>query len=116
MQLATLTKDNLIVPTELAAKLHTTLDEIAKTAGLGRDAISRKNRISNVRTQTRLRHMIEILNRVAPRFGSDLMAYAWYRSEPLPGFGGRTPMELVREGQADAVMAYISAIDAGGHA
>lgn len=32
-----------------------------------------------------------MINKVEPRFGSPLMAYAWYRSEPLPGFSGRLP-------------------------
>ena len=50
--------------------------------------------------------MVEILNKVEPRFGSALMAYAWYRSEPLPGFSGQTVMQLVRSGRADEVLDY----------
>jgi hypothetical protein len=34
--------------------------------------------------------MVEVLNRVEPRFGSPVIAYAWYRSTPLPGFDGQT--------------------------
>ncbi|WP_300043493.1 antitoxin Xre/MbcA/ParS toxin-binding domain-containing protein [uncultured Paracoccus sp.] len=45
-----------------------------------------------------------------------MIAYAWYRSEPLPGFSGLTAMQLVRDGQAEAVMDYIDAVDAGVHA
>ena len=41
------------------------------------------------------------------------MAYAWYRSEPLSGFDGRTAMQLVREGRAQQVLDYIDAADAG---
>lgn len=44
---------------------------------------------------------------------SELMAYAWYRSEPLPGFDGRTAMQLVQEGKAQQVLEYIDAVDAG---
>ena len=52
-----------------------------------------------------------------PRFGSALMAYAWYGPEPLPGFSGRqTAMQLVRSGRADDVLDYIDAVDAGVHA
>jgi hypothetical protein len=100
-------------PRLIADRLLTTVDDVARSTGLGRDALSRKDRIAQPRTQTRLREMMEILNRVAPRFGSDLLAYAWYRSEPLAGFGGKTAMHLVREGRADAVMDYIDAVDAG---
>jgi len=60
--------------------------------------------------------MVEIINKVEPRFGSAMMAYAWYRSEPLPGFSGLTAMLLVRGGRADEVLEYIDAVDAGIHA
>jgi hypothetical protein len=57
--------------------------------------------------------MIEIINKVEPRFGSSLIAYAWYRSEPLAGFSGQTAMQLVKDGRADDVLDYIDAVDAG---
>jgi hypothetical protein len=96
--------------------LRTTSEEVARTAGLGKDAIQRKDRIRSGKTQRRLREMIEIINKVEPRFGSALMAYAWYRSEPLAGFSGRTAMQLVRDGRAEDVLDYIDAVDAGVHA
>ena len=95
---------------------RTTSEEIARTAGLGKDAVQRKDRIRSDKTQRRLREMVEIVNKVEPRFGSALMAYAWYRSEPLPGFSGQTAMQLVRSGRADEVLDYIDAVDAGVHA
>jgi Protein of unknown function (DUF2384) len=100
-------------PRLIAEQLLTTVDDVARSTGLGRDALSRKDRIAQPKTQTRLREMMEILNRVSPRFGSDLLAYAWYRSEPLAGFGGKTAMHLLQEGRADEVTAYIDAVDAG---
>ena len=106
----------VFVPARIAEVLRTTRDEVARTVGLGRDALIRADRVHSPRTQKRLREMVEILNRVEPRFGSPLIAYAWYRSEPLAGFGGQTPMQLVRGGQAGDVMDYIDAVDAGVHA
>lgn len=100
-------------PRLIAESLLTTVDDVARSTGLGRDALSRRDRIDQPKTQTRLREMMEILTRVAPRFGSDLLAYAWYRAEPLAGFGGMTAMHLVREGRAEEVMDYIDAVDAG---
>lgn len=116
MNLEIFAENGQFAPGRIAAALHTTRDEVARTLGLGRDAVSRRDRIASVRTQKRLREMVEILNRVEPRFGSVLMAYAWYRSEPLAGFGGMTAMQLVRNGRADEVMEYIDAVDAGQHA
>lgn len=106
----------VFTPTKIAEALMTTSEEIARTTGLGKDAVQRKNRIVSAKTQKRLREMIEILNKIEPRFGSDLIAYAWYRSEPLPGFSGQTAMQLVRAGQATDVLDYIDAVDAGVYA
>ena len=86
------------------------------TVGLGKDALQRRRRIQSSKTQRRLRELIEVLNKVEPRFGSELMAYAWYRSQPLPGFDGRTAMQLVREGKSQQVLEYIDAVDAGVYA
>lgn len=108
--------EGLFSPRKIAEALRTTSDEIARTAGLGRDAIQRKDRIRSDKTQRRLREVAEIINKVEPRFGSALMAYAWYRSEPLAGFSSMTAMQLVRNGRADEVLDYIDAVDAGIHA
>jgi hypothetical protein len=116
MNLLAFTDHGQFSPPRVAAALRTTREELAMSVGLGRDAVMRPERIASVRTQQRLRQLVEILNRLEPRFGSVLIAYAWYRSEPLPGFDGRTAMQLVRDGHADAVMDYIDAVDAGVHA
>ena len=103
-------------PRKIIEALRTTSDELARSLGLGKDAIQRKDRIASDRTQRRIRQMVEILNKVEPRFGSALLAYAWYRSEPLPGFSGQTAMQLVQGNRADDVLTYIDAVDAGIHA
>lgn len=116
MSLAQYADHGLFAPRKMADAFRTTSEEIARTAGLGRDAIQRKDRVRSDRTQRRLREMLEIINKVEPRFGSKLLAYAWYRSEPLSGFSGQTAMLLVRDGRADDVLDYIDAVDAGIHA
>lgn len=100
-------------PARIADVLRTSTEEIAQTVGLSKDALQRRTRIDSDRTQRRLRELVEILNKVEPRFGSKLMAYAWYRSEPLAGFDNRTAMQLVQEGLAQQVLEYIDAVDAG---
>lgn len=116
MGLARYADDGLFAPKKIADAFRTTSEEIARTAGLGKDAVQRRDRVRSDKTQRRLREMVEIVNKVEPRFGSALMAYAWYRSEPLPGFSGRTAMQLVREGRADEVLDFIDAVDAGVYA
>lgn len=113
MVLSELVDDGLLAPRKIAEALRTTSEEVARTAGLGRDAIQRKTRLRSDKTQRRLRQMVEIINKVEPRFGSALVAYAWYRSEPLSGFSGQTAQQLVRSGRADDVLDYVDAVDAG---
>ncbi|CDX52146.1 hypothetical protein LCM4577_23630 [Mesorhizobium sp. LCM 4577] len=113
MDLAQYADDGLFAPKKIADAFRTTSEEIARTAGLGKDAVQRRERVRSDKTQRRLREMVEIVNKVEPRFGSALMAYAWYRSEPLPGFSGQTAMQLVREGRANEVLDFIDAVDAG---
>ena len=116
MGLVQYSDNGLFAPRKIAEAFRTTSEEVARTAGLGRDAVQRKDRIRSDKTQRRLREMVEVINKVEPRFGSQLMAYAWYRSEPLPGFSGQTAMQLVRSGRADDVLDFIDAVDAGVHA
>lgn len=116
MALDQFTDGGFFAPRKIAEVLRTTSEEIARTAGLGKDAVQRKDRALSPKTQQRLREMIEVINKVEPRFGSSLIAYAWYRSEPLSGFSGQTAMQLVRGGRADEVLEYIDAVDAGVHA
>jgi uncharacterized protein (DUF2384 family) len=113
MHIANFAEGGQFEPRKIAAALRTSAEEVAMTVGLGKDALQRRTRINSDKTQRRLRELVEVLNKVEPRFGSELMAYAWYRSEPLPGFDGRTAMQLVQEGKAQQVLEYIDAVDAG---
>lgn len=103
-------------PSLIAGELRTTKAEIASTLGLSREAVTRASRIQGRKTQTRLREMVEILRRVESYSGATpLVAYAWFRSETLPGFAGKTPDQLVREGNAKHVHAHLDRIMAGGY-
>ena len=100
-------------PRKLIALLGTTGDEFARTLGLDKDD---PRRMESDDIQRRIGSMIEVLSKVEPRFGSAIMAYAWYRSEALSGFSGQTAMELVRCDRVQDVMNYIDAVDVGVHA
>lgn len=58
----------------------------------------------------------EILDRITPRFATREEAYDWYESVPVPGFGGMTARELVAQGRAQEVVAFLAACDAGVYA
>jgi hypothetical protein len=116
MGLVQYSDNGFFAPRKIADAFRTTSEEVARTAGLGKDAVQRKDRVRSDKTQRRLREMVEVINKVEPRFSSTLMAYAWYRSEPLPGFSGQTAMQLVRSGRGEEVLEYVDAVDAGVHA
>ena len=117
MELQELVEDEVFSPSLIAGALRTTKSEVASTLGLGQDAFSRATRVRARKTQTRLREMVEILCRVQAHTGcATLVAYAWFRSEPLPGLDCMTPDQLVRRGKAAHVHAYLDQTIAGGYA
>ena len=117
MQFQDFVADQVFSPTLIADELRTTKARDCRHAGTRKGRSHAYRRASRARkTQVRLRQMLEILNRVEAATGSPIAAYAWFRAEPLPGFGGATPDQLVREGRAEHVHAYLDRIMAGGYA
>jgi uncharacterized protein (DUF2384 family) len=108
--------DGAIEPALLILKLRITKTELAAASGLSRDAVFKHARVNARATQTRLRDVAEIIARVMPWAGSVAQAFAWYRAQPIPAFGDQTPEDLVKEGRAEAVKAYLSRIAVGGYA
>jgi hypothetical protein len=100
----------------LSDMLRVSKAELAAAAGLPRDAVSKTARLHAPATQSRLRHVVAILQRVLPWCGSLPQAFAWYRAQPLPSFGDQTAEALVKEGRAEAVMCYLDRIAVGGYA
>ncbi|MCI5046882.1 MAG: MbcA/ParS/Xre antitoxin family protein [Aquisalinus sp.] len=111
-----ITPENHVSTDTLSDMLHITKAELALALGVSRDAVSKKARASSRATQKRLRDMIEIINRILPWTGGELAAFAWYRSQPLPSFGGKTAEDLVQEGRSEDVKNYLSRIAEGGYA
>ena len=108
--------EEVFSPKLISDALFTTQSDIANTLGLTRNALSHADRRGAEKTQTRLREMLEILSRAEQFTGSPLASYAWFRSEPIIGFGGHNASRLVREGRADCVHAYFDHVQTGGYA
>jgi uncharacterized protein (DUF2384 family) len=100
----------------LSVVLRVSRGELATASGLSRSSVSKRDRLRAPATQTRLRQVAEIINRILPWCGSAQQAYAWYRSQPIPAFGDQTAEELVRQGRAEHVMSYLAGIAVGGYA
>jgi transcriptional regulator with XRE-family HTH domain len=108
--------EGFIAANNLAKVLHITQNDLAEVTGLSRDSVSKSARCKSRSTQTRLRDTVEIINRVAEWSGGVGRAFAWFRSQPLPSFGDKTAEDLVKEGRAEAVKAYLARIADGGYA
>ena len=111
-----ISRDGMVEPDRLSTVLRITKGELAAAAGLSRDAVSKTRRVQAPATQTRLREVAEIINRILPWCGSVQQAFAWYRSQSIPSFGDQTAEDLVRAGRAEHVMSYLSRIAVGGYA
>lgn len=116
MELEKFVEGGVFSPALIADELHTHRYELARTLGVRNEALTRATRVQSKKIQSLLRGMLEILSRVETKTGSPLVAYAWYRGVPIPGFGGMTADRLVREGKIDAVRTYLDEVDDGGYA
>ena len=100
----------------LAEALFITRDQLAVTAGLATTTLRKTDRSRTPRPQARLREMLEILARIEEWAGGEAQALAWYRSQPIPAFDGRTAEALVQDGEAASVRSYLDHLALGGFA
>jgi len=101
---------------QVAETFGMSIGQLAETVGLPREAVYKSVRARAAKTQSRMREMLEIINRVREWAGGQQQAMAWYRAQPIPAFGGRTAESLVKSGQAGAVRDYLDHIALGGFA
>ena len=100
----------------LSERLGINKRDLALSAGLAPATLQRKARAEAPATLSRLNEMAEIIIRVSQWAGGEHQAFAWYRAEPLPEFGGRTAESLVKSGKAAALRDYLDHLALGGFA
>ncbi|MFC5991957.1 MbcA/ParS/Xre antitoxin family protein [Limoniibacter endophyticus] len=118
MPLATrfFTANGKIAMDDVADAFGMSKGQLAETIGVAQETLHRAARAHAPRTQQRALEMLEIVGRIADWAGGEKQAMAWYRSEPIPAFGGRTAEALVKDGKASAVRDYLDHIATGGFA
>lgn len=109
-------KGGIVDVDRVADTFRMTKGQLAETVGLGAATISKAERRSAPRAQSRVREMLEIVSRVREWAGGETQAMAWYRSQPIPALDGRTPEALVKAGEAGAVRDYLDHLALGGFA
>jgi len=100
----------------VADAFRMTKGQLADTIGLGVATISKSDRKTAPRAQTRVLEMLEIVALVREFAGGETQAMAWYRSQPIPALDGRTAEALVKSGEAAAVRDYLDHLALGGFA
>lgn len=109
-------EEGIITPRAVAEEFHTTIKDVGSLSGLSPSTLSKRERFNSKVSQQRLREVVLIIDRVLPWCGTPLQAYAWFRSEPIPGFGDLTAEGMVKRGKSTLVLEYLDRIAEGGFA
>ena len=59
---------------------------------------------------------LQILTLAKEMAGDEQRAVFWFKHQPIPGWAGKTAYDLVQEGRADQVLAYLEAVKSGVYA
>jgi hypothetical protein len=108
--------DGLIDLNRLSRVLLVSRNELTAAVGLGLSDISTPEGWASPTVQARLSEVAQIMDCVLPWCGSPPRAYAWFRSQPIPSFGGQSAKDLVCAGRAAHVVSHLERIAEGGFA
>jgi uncharacterized protein (DUF2384 family) len=101
---------DMIVPRRMAERLRLPISQLAKLAHVNRNTMTAKPKSPAV--QAKLGEIARIIAQAADLAGDEGRAIIWFKHQPLPGFG-KTPEELVEDGQADLVLEDLERMAAG---
>lgn len=88
--------------------------ELAKLAGLAPSSLRSKSKARKLDATLTL--IARILATATEMAGDESRAAIWFKHQPIAGWSGKTPYDLVGEGKGDDVLAYLEAVRAGVHA
>ena len=106
----------VVVVDRLVDRLGMSKQQFGAMIGVSGETLQKKARAEAPKTQERVKEAVEIIDRVQGWAGGELQAAAWYKSQPIPAFGGRTAESLVKSGQAGALRDYLDHLALGGFA
>lgn len=101
-------------PRRVAESLGLTLSELARLAGIARNTLTAASGAR--KADEALSPIVRIVSMAAEMAGDETRAVIWFKHQPLPGWAGKSAYDLVGEGRADAVLAYLEAVRAGVYA
>lgn len=98
----------------VAERLGVTLTELAGMIGVARNTLVAKGGARKV--DAALSPVVRILAMASEMAGGEDRAAIWFKHQPIPGWAGKTAYDLVGEGKADKVLAYLEAVRSGVYA
>ncbi len=98
----------------LAGTLGLTLSEMAALTGLARNTLAAK--VGGRKVDNALSPLARIVAMASEMAGGEDRAALWFKHQPIPGWAGKTALDLTREGKADKVLAYLEAVRSGVYA
>ena len=111
-----MTQAGLVDVDRVADAFSMSKGQLAVTAGLALASVTKADRRTAPKAQTRVTEVLEIISLVRDWAGGEAQAMAWYRSQPIPALDGRTAEALVKAGRAHAVREYLDHLALGGFA
>ena len=99
-----------ISPSRFSKVLGVKVTSLAELTGVHRNTLRNP---SSERLQLRMREMVKVISAAAQLNGDLQKAIYWYRNEPIADYGQQTAAELVADGHAEAVLAYIRDLENG---
>lgn len=100
--------------TLLSERLGITQSELARLIGVARNTVIAK--ASTRKLDAALSPLVRILALAAEMAGGESRAVIWFKHQPIPGWAGQTAFDLVAEGKADLVLAYLESVRSGVYA
>jgi uncharacterized protein (DUF2384 family) len=105
---------SFLSPRRVSEQLGVTLAELARLIGVARNTLTAQSSARKV--DGALSNVVRILSMASEMAGDESRAVIWFKHQPIPGWGGKTAFDLVGEGKADRVLAYLEAVRSGVYA
>jgi hypothetical protein len=98
----------------VAELLGVTLSELSSLIGVARNTLTAASGARKV--DAALSPVVRILAMAEEMAGDERRAAIWFKHQPLPGWAGKSALDLVREGKSDKVLNYLEAVRSGVYA
>jgi uncharacterized protein (DUF2384 family) len=103
-----------ISPERLIRELGVTVTDLARYSRVNRNTITRHPKSSKL--QERLSAIVQVIGSASEITGDEDRAIAWFKYQPIAAHGFKTPADLVADGNAAALLAFLEDCRNGAYA